>query len=499
MLFNSIDFILFFPAVVVLYYLIPHKLRYLWLLVCSYYFYMCWNPKYALLILFSTVITYASGILIEKVRNDSAEKTGNRGQRRAKMCVALSFSLNLAVLCYFKYFGFLINNLNHVLSELHITFKIPDFDILLPVGISFYIFQALSYTIDVYRNEVPAERNFLKYALFVSFFPQLVAGPIERSGNLLTQIHRQQKFRFRNFQEGSCLMVWGFVLKLVIADRIAMIVNLVYGNPAQYQGFYIVVATVLFAFQIYCDFNGYTMIARGCARMMGFELMENFRAPYYAGSVAEFWRRWHISLTSWFRDYLYIPLGGNRKGRERKFFNLMVVYAVSGLWHGAAWGYVLWGLLNGVYQIAGELLQPLRDWVVKVFSIDRTCVSHRILKVVTTFILVDFSWLFFRAASLGEAAKILKNLNCFNPQIFVDGSLYEVGGGKSSFLFLLCMLMGLLLLDFLKHKKTDVLGMVLYSGIWFRTLLLAVGTWMIIIFGIYGAEYEASQFIYFQF
>ena len=294
---------------------------------------MCWNVKYALLIALSTLITYASGLLIH--------------WRRKRLWVLLSFASNLAILFFFKYFGFFLDNLTAALALAGVAFKRPAFDVILPVGISFYTFQALSYTMDVYRGEVEPERNPFRYALFVSFFPQLVAGPIERSKNLLGQLYERHDFDPDRARDGMLLMLWGMFEKIVIADRLALLVDYVYDHYAQLPGATIVLATVFFAFQIYCDFGGYSHIAIGAAQVMGFTLMENFRRPYLAQSAAEFWRRWHISLSTWFRDYLYIPMGGSRRGAFRKYLNTMVTFLVSGLWHGANWSFVVWGGLNG--------------------------------------------------------------------------------------------------------------------------------------------------------
>ena len=282
MLFNSVSFIVFFPIVVLLYFAIPKKIRYLWLLAASYFFYMCWNAKYALLLFYSTAVTYISGLLI-----DRCDQKG-QPRRRKKLFVALSFTLNLSLLFLFKYFDFVIENINLILAKCNLALLTPKFDLLLPVGISFYIFQALSYTMDVYRKEIYVEKNFLKYALFVSFFPQLVAGPIERSKHLLVQIGRQTSFSYENFRRGLLLMLWGYFQKIVIADRIGLLVDTVYGNVGQYEGCYFLLASVLFAIQIYCDFSGYSLIAVGAAKVMGFTLMENFNCPYFAQSVAEF-------------------------------------------------------------------------------------------------------------------------------------------------------------------------------------------------------------------
>ena len=301
MLFNSIDFLLFFPLVTAVYFLLPHQARWVWLLITSYYFYMCWNAKYALLIALSTLITYASGLLIHR-----AESISNETHRRRlkKLWVFLSFSSNLAILFFFKYFGFFLDNLSALTAMAGVAFKRPAFDVVLPVGISFYTFQALSYTVDVYRQEVKPERNPFRYALFVSFFPQLVAGPIERSKNLLSQLYERHTFDPDRVRDGMLLMLWGMFEKIVVADRLAILVDYVYQNYLELPGAAVVLATVFFAFQIYSDFAGYSHIAIGAAQVMGFRLMENFHQPYLAQSASEFWRRWHISLSSWFRDYL---------------------------------------------------------------------------------------------------------------------------------------------------------------------------------------------------
>ena len=341
MLFNSVQFMLFFPAVVLAYFIIPYRLKNLWLLAASYFFYMCWNAKYAVLLFSSTGITYASGLLIERVKQSGLEEA-DKGKWK-KSVVALSILLNLAILFYFKYMNFALDILERLLRALHMEMNVPAFDIVLPVGISFYIFQALSYSIDVYRDDIFAEKNFCRYALFVSFFPQLVAGPIERSKHLLRQLSEPKPYNPERVRDGLLVMLWGFFLKLVIADRCAVLVNTVYGNDTAYHGFQLITANICFAFQIYCDFMGYSVIARGAARVLGYELMENFRQPYLAQSVKEFWRRWHISLSTWLRDYVYIPLGGSRGTKFLKYRNLLITFLVSGLWHGADTTFIAWG------------------------------------------------------------------------------------------------------------------------------------------------------------
>ena len=498
MVFNSLQFLIFFPIVLCVYFVIPQKIRYLWLLVASYYFYMCWNVQYALLLLFSTVVTYISGILLEKIKHRNLEE--KRKLKYKKCCVAGSFVMNLAVLFFFKYFDFLFDNINHLLNTVNIELNHPTFDIILPVGISFYTFQALSYTMDVYRDEIYAEKNFFRYALFVSFFPQLVAGPIERSKNLLRQLAVPTKFNFEKARDGVLLMIWGYFLKVVLADRIAIFVDTIYGDYETYGGCYLIIATLLFAVQIYCDFGGYSIIAMGAAEILGIHLMENFNAPYLSKSVAEFWRRWHISLSSWFRDYLYIPLGGNRKGYMRKNVNLLIVFLVSGLWHGADWSFVLWGGINGFYQIIGVLLKPLRDRMVTLLHLNRQSLGHKLAKVVITFLFVDFAWIFFRADNYNDAVAIIDSMiNIYNPWILLDESLFACGLNRDNFSIMLLSIGILLFADICKYRGVKIREVIVAQDYWVRWLVISFSVCAILLFGIWGTGYDAASFIYFQF
>ncbi len=353
MQFNSFDFMLFFPVVLAVYFVVPIKVRSMWLLIASYYFYMSWNAKYALLIGFSTMITFACGIGIEKWK-----EMGN-AKSRVKWLLIFGIVVNLMILAVFKYGNFALESVDMILRRLHIGTMDRRVDLLLPVGISFYTFQALGYVIDVWRGEVKAEKSIVKYALFVSFFPQLVAGPIERSKNLLEQIRDVEQIKLWNAKRvasGAILMVWGFFTKMVIADRVAILVDMVFDNFRLYGGTELLLAAIGFSIQIYCDFGSYSLIAIGAAKIMGIHLMENFDTPYFAKDIRDFWSRWHISLSTWFRDYLYIPLGGNRKGKFRKAMNLMIVFLVSGLWHGANWTFFLWG--GGARVLSGRFGFP---------------------------------------------------------------------------------------------------------------------------------------------
>lgn len=495
MLFNSFHFLLFFPIVTLAYFLIPYRLRWVWLLVASYYFYMSWNPKYALLILTSTVITYLSGILINRENKITDEKIR---EKRKKIWVSLSFISNLGILFFFKYFNFAVENINKMLNVLDINMITPNFDILLPVGISFYTFQALSYTMDVYRGDIEAEKNLGKYALFVSFFPQLVAGPIEKSKDLLNQFNNNYDFDYDRVKNGILLMIWGLFQKLVIADRLAILVNTVYNNHTNYNGFTVIIATVLFSVQIYCDFCSYSDMAIGSAEVMGFKLMENFRRPYFSKSIGEFWRRWHISLGSWFRDYLYIPLGGSRKGKIKKYRNLMIVFLTSGLWHGAGWNYIIWGFLHGFYQIAGIELKPIRDFIVNKFRIKRGSLYHKLYQVTTVFVLVSFAWIFFRATSFSQAIHMIKSMFVFNPWVLFDGSLYDLGLDQKDFMIGIIAIIVLLVVDLIRRNNKLRLNFSRKNVVIRWGMYIAI-LYVIMIFGVYGPGYEAQQFIYFQF
>lgn len=498
MLFNSIEFLLFFPIVIICYYILPNKIKNIWLLVASYYFYMGWNAEHAVLIFFSTVVTYLTGLILEKIKNSDWERERQKTYKRFTLIGCLV--INLSILFYFKYFIFSISILYSVMNKIGITIGVPDYDIILPVGISFYTFQALGYIIDVYRDNIYAEKNFFEYALFVSFFPQLVAGPIERSKNLLKQLSVTHKFDFNMAREGLLLMLWGYFLKIVLADRIAIFVNTVYGDYTSYPGYYLVVATILFSVQIYCDFAGYSTIAVGGAKFLGINLIENFDAPYISTSVAEFWRKWHISLTSWFTDYLYIPLGGNRKGKARKYLNKLIVFLVSGLWHGASVSFIIWGGLNGIYQIVGEFLMPLRDKLVKLFRLNRESLAHKVASAIGTFILIDFSWIFFRAETMTHAINIIKSMiNVRNPWIMFDDSLYSCGLDEKNFEIMLIGILVLWVVDICKSKGIVIHKLLIKQDYWCRWLVIDVAIIVLLVFGVWGATYDASSFIYFQF
>ena len=494
MLFNSLDFMIFFPIVVLVYFIIPRKIRYIWLLVVSYYFYMCWNAEYALLIGISTVITYLSGLLLEKY-----QRTWLR-----KLVVALSFISNLGILIFYKYFDFILENVNLVLQKMDVQLVSNPFDIILPVGISFYTFQALSYTMDVYRNEIEPEKNPLRYALFVSFFPQLVAGPIERSKNLLKQVKNADNLKLWNYDRvanGFVMMVWGLFQKMVIADRISIYVDSVYENLYAVGTMETLFAAIGFSIQIYCDFAAYSTIAIGAAKVMGFELMENFDTPYFATSIKDFWRRWHISLSTWFRDYLYIPMGGNRKGKIRKYFNVLITFLVSGLWHGASWNYVLWGGLHGTYQVIGEILLPVRKKVVSLMKVNENVFSYKFGQILFTFSLTTLTWVFFRAENLEEALYFFERLfTRWNPWVFFNEGLYKFGLDRVEVNILFVALITLFLVEWVKYTKNKVISdFLMEQNLWFRWFMVIGWIVVILVYGEYGLTFDSNQFIYFQF
>ena len=498
MLFNSLQFLVFFPIACLLYYLVPLKIRYLYLLACSYFFYMCWNPEYVLLLLASTVITYLTGILIEKT--DKNEGNEDRKKHHKKVYLTLAILINLAILFFFKYSNFAADTVVSLLSLVGINTNPPRFDIVMPIGISFYTFQVIGYLIDVYRNDVSAEKNFFKYALFVSFFPKMAQGPIDRSKNLLKQISEEHFFQYEEVRKGLILMLYGYFQKLLLADYLARIVDAVYNNYTECTGFQLLAASVLFAFQLYCDFASYSNIALGAARVMGFRLINNFNTPYFSCSVAEFWRRWHISLSTWFRDYLYFPLGGSRKGLRRKNINRMIVFLVSGLWHGANWHYVFWGGLNGAFQVLGDYLKPLRDKLIDFFHINVNSKSHKLFQMLITFILIDFTWIFFRAG-LRESLQIIKAILGLNGSqwITMGNNLAAMNIDKPTVYLLAVSFLFLLFVDICRYNHFDLIDWICRQKFWLRWLILYVGIFFVLIFGAYGPGYDAAAFIYLQF
>lgn len=488
MLFNSIQFLIFFPIVVMLYFLISHKYRWILLLIVSYYFYMSWNPKYLILILTSTVITYISGLSIGKTVNPI----------RKKFYLILCLFSNLLILFVFKYYNFSVGILMQLFGFFNLEQKIPYLDFLLPVGISFYTFQALSYVLDVYRGVIKPEKHFGIYALFVSFFPQLVAGPIERSENLLPQFKKSFNFDYNRITDGLKLMAWGFFKKVVVADRLAVIVNNVYNDVHNFSGLNLIIATIFFGIQIYCDFSAYSDIAIGAAQIMGYDLMDNFKRPYYSKTVAEFWRRWHISLSTWFKDYVYISLGGNRVSKYRIFVNLFIVFIISGLWHGASWNFIIWGALHGSYIVMGQLTQPFRLIIHNKWGFEKYSKIHKYLRIFIVYFLVNFAWIFFRANSFQDAIYVVTNLFTGWDELStfsdIKGIIKQLGVTEIRLLY--CFISITILEGFhLIQRHGSIRHMLKRKPTIFRWTIY-ISLILVIIF--YG-EFGASNFLYFQF
>ena len=475
MLFNSFHFALFFVVVTTLYFLLPHRFRWMLLLGSSCYFYMAFIPVYILILGFTIVVDYFAGILLETTD----------GKKRKYWLIA-SLAANIGVLAVFKYYNFLNDNLSILLNSFGYQNQIPHLGILLPIGLSFHTFQAMSYTIEVYRGKQKAERNFGIYSLYVMFYPQLVAGPIERPQNLIHQFYEKHYFEYERVIEGLKLMLWGLFMKLVIADRLSLYVNAVYNNPEQQGGKSLAIATIFFAFQIYCDFAGYSNIAIGAAKVMGFKLMTNFNRPYFSRSISEFWKRWHISLSTWFKDYLYISLGGNRVSIPRWYFNLFIVFAISGLWHGANWTYIIWGAINGFYLVFAIVTEKWRKQFNRVIYLDHFPKLHNFLQIGITFILACFAWIFFRANSSYDAFLIIKKI------ITLSGSLYI---DFNTMIYSLAGITFLLIIEYHREHDNHV-GLPFKTNHWLKEQV-AYGMLIYLIFTV--GVFDGSQFIYFQF
>ncbi|MBK9479823.1 MAG: MBOAT family protein [Bacteroidetes bacterium] len=486
MLFNSIDFILFFLVVTPLYFLLPFKFRWLMLLLASCYFYMAFVPIYILILGATIVIDYFAGIWIER----------SSGRQR-KLLLVLSLISNIGVLAVFKYYNFLNENFSLLTHSLGFQNPIPYLSILLPIGLSFHTFQAMSYTIEVYRGNQKAEQHFGIYSLYVMFYPQLVAGPIERPQNILHQLKEEHKFNYTNATQGLKLMAWGMFKKVVIADRLATMVNEVYDHSELYTGIPLIIATVFFAFQIYCDFSGYSDIAIGAARVMGINLMLNFNRPYSALSISEFWGKWHISLSTWFRDYLYIPLGGNRVAVPRWYFNLFCVFLLSGLWHGASWNYIIWGALHGFYLVFALLTQKYRDAISKAVGLKQNALLYSLVQRLITFILVAFAWIFFRAKTFASASYIVSHLLDFAPNFSNFDTVKLVYLGKDSGTFLTALVF-IALLQWIEKKQAEPANVNLFSN---RSLPLRWTFYLLLMLSIclFGVFHTNAEFIYFQF
>jgi len=473
MLFNSIEFLIFFPIVTALFFLLPYKSRWFLLLAASCFFYMFFKPEYILILAFTIVIDYYAGIFLENEQD----------KKRKKKYLIASLIANIGVLAVFKYFNFLNANISVVTSLFGFKNRIPYLNWLLPIGLSFHTFQAMSYTIEVYRGNQKAERHFGIYALYVMFYPQLVAGPIERPQNILHQFHEKQNFNYDNAVNGLNFIAYGLFKKIVIADRLSVYVNSVYSNLYLANTWSALIACIFFSVQIYCDFSGYSDIAIGAAKFMGFDLMTNFNRPYLAQSIAEFWTRWHISLSTWFKDYLYIPLGGSRNGKWKWYRNLFIVFMVSGLWHGANWTFIVWGALHAVYSISGLMLKNTSLKFSKAIGLINFPKLRTIVNRTIVFILVTFAWIFFRAENFHVANDMIHKL-C---KLDFSFNAFTITADKGPINFIISFFVILLL----------ALSYLLPANLKFKNnlLFLIVITFLIITLG----RDVKSDFIYFQF
>jgi alginate O-acetyltransferase complex protein AlgI len=474
MLFNSLHFAFFFIVTTILYFLLPHRYRWLFLLAISCYFYMVFVPVYILILFFTIIVDYTAGILIEQ----------NTGHKKALL--AASIVVNVGFLCFFKYFNFLNGNLTALLGTFNATSPIPALSILLPIGLSFHTFQAMSYTIEVYRGNQKAEKHLGIYALYVMFYPQLVAGPIERPQNMIHQFYQKIDFNYDRIVSGLKLVLWGLFKKVVIADRLSLYVDAIYNNPTHHSGISSAVATIFFTFQIYCDFSGYSGIAIGTARVLGIDLMENFRRPYLAASIKDFWGRWHISLSTWFRDYLYIPIGGSRVNVAKHIRNLVIVFIISGLWHGANWTFIIWGALHGVYQVI-ELV--MNKYILKK---DLKRPARRgwatLPNFVLTFILVAIAWIFFRANNVTDAFTILRNILTLKPGPLFIGF---AAGFVYSIMLIIFLVVSEVNQEYFQNKYS-----LMYSRV---PVVRFTGYALLIVTMLMIGVFNGGQFIYFQF
>ena len=485
MSFLSPGFFLFFPLVALVWFLLPAPGRRPWLLLASWWFLLCAGPEHLAFLLAATVLTYAGARLLDRAQG---------GRRKAALVLLLL--LLFGTLFLFKYLAFSLSLLERLLQAAGLAFTSPALELLLPAGLSFYLFMAAGYLIDVYRRDRPAEDSFLDLALFLSFFPYLLSGPIGRAGGLLPQFRRPAPFSWDGLRQGALRFLWGAFKKLVIADRLGILVSTVYAAPDSFGRLQVMAAALAFSIQIYCDFSAYSDMALGCAQAMGFHLMENFRTPYFARSIGEFWRRWHISLSSWFRDYLYIPLGGSRRGRRRKYLNILIVFAVSGLWHGAALTFLVWGLLNGLYQVVGGLTLKARTRLRRRLGLADHAPLTAVLQVLITFLLSTVAWVFFKGGSFTHSLAIFRSM-LTGPWLTRPLSAWGLDLPELAAAFLaVLLLLAVDLFSVLRGSPRQRFFALPRPARWVLALALLAA---VLVFGVYGTGYDPQDFIYFKF
>ena len=502
MLLNSFEFFVFLLLVSILYFIVPKKAKALILLIASIVFYLLWNVFNTVILILTALSTYAIGILMDQVHlqaQGAVEATDLKPVRRKKRLLILGIVLLVGELFFYKYYGFTALQINILLSSGgNPSVPMLADGIFIPLGISFYIFQTIGYLVDVYRGKVKAERNVIDFLLFITFFPKIIQGPIERADGFLEQIHKiEEKGRFdiHRVCNGLITFIWGLFIKMVIADRIAIVVDQVFSTYFVYGTVELAFAAIGYAIQIYCDFAGYSAMALGAAQVFGFDLIDNFNVPYFSVSTREFWRRWHISLSAWFRDYVYIPLGGSRRGKWRKRLNVMLVMLVSGIWHGAGWSFIFWGLLHGAYQVAGEISAPKLQ---KRLNTPVGSASQRLGSMIVTFVLVDIAWIFFRAPRLMVALDYIRIMfSRFNPWVLFDGSLLKLGLDQIEMNVLTIALPMLVIVDYIQYKKAIRIDRMLENQcLWFRWAVIILLFTLIWVCGEYGPAFNSSSFIY---
>ena len=485
MSFQSLGFLLFFPCCCLVNYLLPQRARNGWLLAASYFFYLCCGVPFAALLAAVTLVSYGLGRALETARSLPA--------RRALLAAGVVAAAG--VLAVFKYAGFALQAAADLLHLLGFAFAPPAFSLVLPAGLSFFTFQVIAYLADVYRGNIPAEHSLVRYGLFVSFFAHILSGPIARGGQLLPQLEKPRPFDAAGVRDGLLLMLWGYFEKLVIADRAALAVDTVFGDYAAFGGVERLLAAVLYAVQLYADFAGYSHIALGAAGVLGIRLADNFRQPYLAQTVRDFWGRWHISLSGWLRDYIYIPLGGSRRGKLRQYLNLLVTFLVSGLWHGAAWHFVFWGGLHAVYQIASRLTGPVRRHI----NLGQGLLPRWTRRLVT-FGLVTAAWVFFRADSVHQALSYLGGIaGWFDPWVLTDGTLLTLGLDGWGWSVLLCGVLVLFGVDCLHERGVRLRSILARQPVVYRWIVYYAAAAAVLVFGVWGPGYAAANFVYFQF
>lgn len=503
MLFNSVSFLIFFPLVLLFYFLIPGKWRCSFLLLASLLFYMSFHPKYVVVLMFVTIVSYFEGLWLERIAEAFKENLAQKRKQKRLIFFGSIVTVS-AALVLFKYTEFLLDNVNRVLALFSLKPVSGSFSFVLPLGISYFTFQVISYLTDIYRGEQKAEHDFVVYALYVSFFPKMLSGPIERGGDFLPQLHACAKLSLwdgTRVMEGIIQMVLGYFQKMVIADRLAIFTGEVFQNYAALGSVELFFGAAAFYLQLYMDFAGCIQIAAGAAKIMGFTLTENFDAPFFAGSIREYWGRWHISLSSWLKDYIYIPLGGNRGGTFKKYRNLVLTFLFSGLWHGASWQYVLWGGIHGIYQIMGYVTAPFVRRLNVRLCTKTESFSYRFLRIVKCWLLVCFAYVFFKVPSAADGLRYLGRMfTKWNPWALFDGSLYQLGLSEKYVHFLCAAIVFLLLVEYLKYKKNVTFDLWLMKQcIWFRWGIVIGMLVVLAVCGAYGMAYEAENFIYFQF